>query len=78
MGGGGQTLTRRCCKCGVEIEGCMGFVKAGDLLDDAGNLILDYRNRSVLHELCGKCVERWQWNEQGELVPHELEDPVKS
>ena len=39
-------MDRQCFNCGVEINACMGFVKAGDFLE----------NSNDIRELCGKCI----------------------
>jgi hypothetical protein len=45
---------RRCDLCGVPINKCMGFVKAGDWLD----LIDGKIKAEQVRELCGLCVNR--------------------
>lgn len=55
----GAFNTRAYAACKGPILECMGYVKAGDLLE----------GRDYVRELCGKCVFFWQWNEDGELIP---------
>lgn len=58
---------RPCFKCGRKITACFGFCKAGDLVE-----ILEGRRTLMPRELCGLCVEFWQWNADSELEPNPL------
>lgn len=49
---------RSCESCGRGIDGCMGFVKAGDVLEA----------RHPIRELCGRCALVYQWEDSGGLV----------
>lgn len=61
-------MTRNCVGCGKEILECMGFVKAGDLLE-----FLDGKRVQVaVRELCGTCSERYRWTVAGELAAKEI------
>ncbi len=53
-----RPFARQCAKCLSGIYGCMGFVKAGDVLEQ----------RVLVRELCGKCALVWQWASGGTLV----------
>lgn len=56
---------RQCVGCGNDIHECMGFVKAGDILDS-----LKPREPGMpyaIRELCGRCVERYRWTADGVL-----------
>lgn len=55
---------RSCESCGRGIDGCMGFVKAGDVLEA----------RHPIRELCGRCSLVYQWEGSGELV--KLDNPI--
>ncbi len=55
-------MIRTCVKCGSEISGCMGFAKAGDVLE----------NRPEPRELCGKCALTVEWTPEGTLVPQDI------
>jgi hypothetical protein len=43
---------RKCFHCGTEIDKCMGFVMASDLLE----YFKDKRKESDIREVCGLCV----------------------
>jgi hypothetical protein len=56
--------SRNCVKCQTPIEECMGFVKAGDVLE----LLL---GGTRLRELCGRCILVWRWTKDGNLTRRE-------
>ena len=45
-------MSRACFKCGSPIHACMGFVKAGDLLECCAGS----RAKEEIRELCGLCA----------------------
>lgn len=49
---------RHCSGCATTIDECMGFVKAGDVLAGV----------DPPRELCGRCVNNYGWNTEGQLV----------
>lgn len=56
-----EESSRCCAKCQTLIEECMGFVKAGDVLE-----LLSGGTR--LRELCGRCILVWRWTKDGQLA----------
>jgi len=60
---GGSGKPRFCVACQAHIHECMGFVKAGDVLDFWQGI-----RKEFPRELCGKCVEWFDWTASGELV----------
>jgi hypothetical protein len=52
----------------------MGYVKAGEMLDENGELILEFVDRPLPRELCGNCGERFRWTPEGTLVTRSLEE----
>jgi len=57
--------SQRCCsKCKRSLEECMGYVKAGDVLElQTGG--------TRLRELCGLCVIVWSWARDGTIIRRE-------
>ena len=51
-------MKRKCVKCGVQIEECMGFVLARDIVN----------RRKIPREICGKCVLITEPEELGGLI----------
>ncbi len=47
----GAGEARECCKCAAQIHACMGFVNAGDFLEQMGS-----PDGTWPRELCGKCA----------------------
>jgi hypothetical protein len=58
-------MKRNCIKCGTNIDKCMGFVLARDIVN----------RRKIPRELCGKCVLTTTLNELGGLI--EMTDKEK-
>ena len=56
---------RACAVCQTPIEGCNGFVRAGDVME----LLAGSRKPCAVRELCGKCVMRWGWGGELALIP---------
>lgn len=52
-------MVRKCAGCEEVIVECMGFVKAGDIVEGS------YPPR----ELCGRCALKLQWTPDGQLEP---------